>query len=66
MKTKLVNKDIRNNYTNELLIERGLTKEELEYFLNVPDASALESPIKLYNIEEGNKLFDKIIKIMIW
>ena len=61
MKTKLVNKDIRNNYTNELLIERGLTKEELEYFLNVPDASALESPIKLYNIEEGYKLFDKII-----
>lgn len=61
MKTKLINKDIRNNYTNELLIERGLTKEELDYFLNVPDASALESPIKLYNIEEGNKLFDKII-----
>lgn len=61
MKTKLVNKEIRDNYTNELLMERGLTKEELDYFLNVPDASALESPIKLYNIEEGNKLFDKII-----
>ena len=61
MKTKLINKDIRSNYTNELLMERGLTKEELDYFLNVPDASALESPIKLYNIEEGNKLFDKII-----
>lgn len=61
MKTKLVNKDIRSNYTNELLMERGLTKKELDYFLNVPDASALEEPTKLYNIEEGNKLFDKII-----
>ena len=61
MKTKLVNKNIKNNYTNELLMERGLTEEEIKYFLDVPDASALESPIKLYNIEEGNILFDKII-----
>lgn len=61
MKTKLVNKNIKSNYTNELLMERGLTEKEIEYFLNVPDASALEEPIKLYNIEEGNILFDKII-----
>lgn len=53
MKTKLVNKDIRNNYTNELLIERGLTKEELNYFLNIPDDSALQPPDKLTHIIHG-------------
>ena len=53
MKTKLVNKDIRNNYTNELLMERGLSEEELNYFLNVPDASALQPPDKLTNIIHG-------------
>ena len=61
MKTKLVNKDIRSNYTNELLLERGLTEEQLSYFLNVPDASELEEPIKLLNIEEGSKLFNEMI-----
>lgn len=53
MKTKLVNKDIRNNYTNELLMERGLTKEELNYFLNVPNDSALQPPDKLTHIIHG-------------
>ena len=53
MKTKLVNKDIRNDYTNELLIERGLSEEELNYFLNVPDASALQPPDKLTHIIHG-------------
>ena len=53
MKTKLVNKDIRNNYTNELLMERGLTKEELEYFYEVPNNSALEDPEELDNIGRG-------------
>ena len=61
MKTKLVNKDIRSNYTNELLMERGLSEEELNYFLNVPDDSALQPPSNLANIEKANFLFDKII-----
>ena len=53
MKTKLVNKDIRENYTNELLLERGLTEEQLNYFLNVSDSSALTTPDKLINIVHG-------------
>lgn len=58
MKTKLVNKDIRENYTNELLIERGLTPEELNYFLEVPDDSALESPVRLDYIEQAGAMFE--------
>ena len=61
MKTKLVNKDIRNNYTNELLLERGLNEEALNYFLTVPNDDALQRPDDLANIEKGNFLFDKII-----
>ena len=57
MKTKLVNKDIRENYTNELLIERGLSPEELQYFLNVPDDSYLEDPRCFDNIDQGWALF---------
>ena len=53
MKTKLVNKDIRNNYTNELLIERGLTKEQLNYFLNVPTDYELQDSDALTNITHG-------------
>ena len=33
MKCKLINKDIRNNYTIELLKERGLDENEINYFL---------------------------------
>ena len=61
MKTKLVNKDIRNNYTNELLLERGLNEEALNYFLTVPNDDALQDPDDLTNIEKGNQLFDEII-----
>lgn len=57
MRTKLVNKDIRGNYTNELLIERGLSPEELDYFLNVPDDSYLEDPTLLDNIDQALTLF---------
>ena len=53
MKTRLMNKDIRSNYVKELLMERGLTKEEIEYFLEVPDASYLQNPAMLYNITSG-------------
>ena len=58
MKCKLVNKDIRENYTNELLIERGLSSSELDYFLNVPDDSALQSPLDLDYIEQAGALFE--------
>ena len=61
MKTKLINKDIRNNYTNELLMERGLSPEELDYFLNVPDDSALQSPNDFDNIDEGARMFDDMV-----
>jgi len=58
MRTRLVNKDIRENYTNELLMERGLSPEELEYFLNVPDDSYLEDPTLLDNIDQARALFE--------
>ena len=58
MRTKLINKDIRENYTNELLVERGLSPEELDYFLNVPDDSALQSPLDLDYIEQAGALFE--------
>jgi len=63
MKTKLVNKDIRENYTNELLMERGLSPEELNYFLNVPDDSALQSPLDLDYIEQAGALFENMIRL---
>ena len=62
MKTKLVNKDIRSNYTNELLMERGLSEEELNYFLNVPDASALQEPTNLKNLGQALEMFCSMIK----
>lgn len=62
MKCKLVNKDIRSNYTNELLMERGLSKEELNYFLNVPDASALQYPANLDNLGQALEMFCEMIK----
>ena len=57
MKTKLVNKDIKENYTIELLKERGLNEEEINYFLNVPDDSYLEDPVLLDNIDQAYALF---------
>ena len=63
MKTKLVNKDIRENYTNELLIERGLSPEELQYFLDVPDSSALQNPLGLDYIEQAGALFENMIRL---
>lgn len=63
MKTKLVNKDIRNNYTNELLMERGLDEEEIKYLLNVPDAHHLQNPNKLNNIAQATEWFKRITKL---
>lgn len=61
MKTRLVNKDIKENYTIELLKERGLNEEEINYFLNVPDDSYLEDPALLDNIERAATLFEQMI-----
>lgn len=61
MKCKLVNKDIRENYTNELLMERGLSSQELEYFLNIPDDSALQNPDLLDHIDKGASIFDDMV-----
>lgn len=63
MKTKLVNRVIHGNFVNELLKERGLTDEELDYFLNVPDDSALQDPTALDNIDEACQMFDKMINL---
>ena len=63
MKTKLVNKDIRENYTNELLMERGLSPEELQYFLDVPDSSALQNPLGLDYIEQAGSMFEEMIRL---
>ena len=57
MKTKLVNKDIKNNYTIELLKERGLSEDEIKYFLEVPNDKALQSPIYLGNMEKAWSIF---------
>ena len=61
MKCKLVNKAIYNNYIPELLEERGLTKEEVQYLLNVEDDRYLESPQKLDYIKEGMVLLHEYL-----
>ena len=53
MKTRLINKNIKENYTVELLKERGLSNEEIQYFLEVPDNSYLQDPSTLCNITSG-------------
>ncbi len=63
MKTKLVNKPIHTNFTKELLKERGLSDQEIEYFLTVPDDSALQDPTALDNIDKACQMFDKMINL---
>ena len=60
MRTKLVNKDIRDNYVIELLKERGLNEKEIDYFLNVPDDRYLQSPEALMNIDLMAEHFEHI------
>ena len=50
MKTRMMNDNIRSNYVKNLLSARGLTAEEIEYFLEVPDSSHLQEPSALYGI----------------
>lgn len=57
MKTRLINKEIKNNYVIELLKEKGLNEKEIDYLINVPDDSALQDPTALDNIEAGFQMF---------
>ena len=43
MKCKLVNENFKNDYTNKLLISRGVSSNDLEKFYN-PTSELLESP----------------------
>ena len=61
MRTKLINKDIRQNYTEELLKERGVNEEYLPYFLGQPDSSLLQDPRAFDNIHEGYQMFKEIL-----
>ena len=63
MKTKLVNRNIRNDYIKELLKERGIKEEDIKYFLTEPSIECLESPTNFTNIEEGFKLFKEILTL---
>lgn len=53
MKIKLINKDIRSNYGENLLISRGI--KDVKAFMN-PDESALQDWRDLENIKEGVNL----------
>lgn len=61
MKCKLVNKPIRENYTIELLKERGLNEDEIRYFLEVPNDSALQNPKDLDYIDCAWAIFRNMI-----
>ena len=61
MKTKLVNENFTSNYLDNLLVARGLDVENLDYFYNVPDDSALENPLLLDNMEKGGKIFTEAV-----
>ena len=63
MKCKLVNKDIRQNYVKELLMERGLSEKELNYFLEVNDDSALQDPINLDYIADAANMFHTMVDL---
>ena len=60
MKCKLVNENYRSNYTNELLISRGLSSENLEKFYN-PTIELLQEPTALKNIADGVNMLLKHI-----
>lgn len=63
MKTKLINENFTSNYLDNLLIARGLNKEDLNYFYNVPDDSALLNPKLLNNINDGYVLLLEHLKL---
>ena len=60
MKIKLINDNYKSQYTDNLLISRGVNPDSLNSFYN-PTSDLLEEPTNLNNIIEGaNKLKDSI------
>lgn len=55
MKTKLANENYKTNYTDNLLINRGISEENLQKFYN-PDVSLLQEPEVFKNIAQGFNL----------
>lgn len=60
MKTQLVNTNFDNNYVVNLLEERGITAEEMPYFLH-PTPQLLLSPTNLKNIDAAYHMFLEMI-----
>lgn len=60
MKTKLVNENHKENYTDNLLINRGISKEDLQSFYN-PTVNLLQEPEAFKNIAQGFNLILKHI-----
>lgn len=58
MKCKLVNENFKSNYTDELLVSRGVQPSDLEKFYN-PTSELLQEPENLDNIKEGAILLIK-------
>ena len=58
MKYKLVNENFKSDYGKQLLRARGV--EDVELFLN-PDASCIQSPSDLANINEGAELLYNVV-----
>lgn len=55
MKIKLANENYKTNYTDNLLINRGISEENLQKFYN-PDVSLLQEPEVFKNIAQGFNL----------
>lgn len=60
MKCKLVNENYKSNYTDELLVSRGLSPNDLEKFYN-PTSDLLQEPAALTNIANGANMLLKHI-----
>ena len=60
MKCKLVNENYKSNYTDELLVSRGLSPNDLEKFYN-PTSDLLQEPTALTNIAKGVNMLLKHI-----
>ena len=62
MKCQLVNANFDNNYVVNLLEERGITAEEMPYFLH-PTPQLLLSPTNLKNIDAAYHMFLEMISM---
>ena len=60
MKCELVNTNFNNNYVINLLQERGISAEEMPYFLH-PTPQLLLSPTNLENIDAAYHMFLEMI-----